>query len=45
MPPYCPRFIVIPDMLKNAPMFKKMEVKGRVRTARALWGDGKKGVL
>lgn len=31
------RYMILPDMLKNAPMFKKMDPKVRVRQTRPLW--------
>jgi len=37
------RFLILPDMLKNAPMFKKMGAKGASATASA--GRGKSAIL
>jgi small nuclear ribonucleoprotein D3 len=34
------RFIVVPDMLKNAPMFKKMNERGSARGGRARGSSG-----
>lgn len=37
------RFFILPDMLKNAPMFKKVGAKGATGTAQA--GRGKSAIL
>lgn len=37
------RFLILPDMLKNAPMFKKMTAKGG--TANTTAGRGKSAIL
>ena len=29
---FCYRFVIIPDMLKNAPMFKRIDPKMKVRS-------------
>jgi len=31
----CPSFLIVPDMLKNSPMFKRIEPKAKAATEKA----------